>query len=272
MTLGVAGLNFAARFCRSAALVLLFSLLPAAGVRGQDLSLTNLLAQGDARDQQRDTRGALEFYLKAEPLAATNAELLCRMAKQYCDLMHFTTNQAEKKAYAEKALACGRRAAAADPQYPLAHVCLAVGYAKNFPYSDNQTKVNYSREIKAEAEKALALDPANDISYHMLGRWNCEVANMSFLLTGLTRLVYGGLPHASNQSAIANFQKAIAIAPNRIIHHLQLAHVYHLTGQEKLVAAELALCRQLPPLDFEDSDAQKIAIKVTETGRWPAVF
>jgi len=269
---GVAGPSFAARLFRDARLVLFCCLFHAAGVRGQDLSLTNLLALGDAQDQQHDTPGALEIFLKAEPLAPTNAEVLCRLAKQYCDMMHLAKTQAETKAYAEKALACAQRAAAADPQNPKAHVFLAVCYAKNFPFSGNQTKVNYSRLIKAEAERAVALDPKYDLSYHMLGRWNCEVANMNLLLAGLVKIAYGGLPRASNQFAIDNFKKAIALAPNRFIHHLQLAHVYHLTGQEKLATAELAVCRGLKPLDLDDTDAQQIAIKVTGTGHWPAVF
>jgi Tfp pilus assembly protein PilF len=106
----------------------------------------------------------------------------------------------------------------------------------------------------------------------MLGRWNYEVANMNIFMTGLLKLVYGGLPHASNQAAVDNFKKAVALAPNRIIHHLQLAHVYHETKQEKLCAAELAQCRDLKPTDLDDEDAQRIAIKILATGKWPAVF
>ena len=82
----------------------------------------------------------------------------------------------------------------------------------------------------------------------MLGRWNCEVANMNLFLKGYVKIVYGGLPAASNESAIENFKKAIQLAPNRIIHHLQLAHVYHLAGKQQLVAEELKACRELTPL------------------------
>jgi tetratricopeptide (TPR) repeat protein len=272
MTIGPAGQNIAARLLRGVRLLLFGCLFLAVGGRAQELSLTNLLAQGDLLDQRHDTPGALQIFLKAGQLAPTNAEVLCRLVKQYCDMMHTVKTDAEKKEFAEKSLDCARRAAAADPKSPQAHVCLAVCYAKVFPYSDNQTKVNYSREIKAEAEKAVALDPNYDLSYHMLGRWNCEVANMNLFLAGLVKIAYGGLPKASNQSAIDNFKKAIELAPNRIIHHLQLAHVYHITGEEKLAAAELQTCRELTPFDLDDTDARQIAIQVTATGRWPAVF
>jgi predicted TPR repeat methyltransferase len=92
------------------------------------------------------------------------------------------------------------------------------------------------------------------------------------LFRGARLVLFGGLPKASNESAIDNFKKAIELAPNRIIHHLQLAHVYHITGKEKLAAAELQTCQQLSPFDLDDNDAKEIAIKVTATGHWPSVF
>jgi hypothetical protein len=106
----------------------------------------------------------------------------------------------------------------------------------------------------------------------MLGRWNCEVANMSFLLTSFVRIVYGGLPKASNEMAIQCFKKAIELAPKRIIHHLQLARVYEITGQRKPMLDELKACASFAPYDMDDSDAQHIAAKVLETGKWPSEF
>ena len=272
MFAAVARLTIAARLFHGTRLLLCCLLAPAVAVRGEDLSLTNLIAQGDLLSQKHETRAALPWYLQAEKLSPGNAEIQIKMAAAYCDLMHLTKSRTEQKTLAAQALACGLRAAADDPQSAQAHVCISVCYAKNFPYSDNQTKVNYSRQIKAEAEKAVALDPKFDLSYHMLGRWNCEVANMNLLLTGLVKLVYGGLPKASNEMAIQNFKKAIELAPNRIIHHLQLAHVYEITRQKKPMLDELKACATFAPYDLDDTDAQQIAARVLATGQWPSEF
>ena len=272
MTTEVHGPAPAARASRAARLLLCLLLLQAASVRAEDLSLTNLLAQGDVLSRKQDTRAALQIYLQAEKLFPTNAEVQLKLAEAYCDLMHFAKTKPEQKALAGQALACGERAAADDPQSARAHVCIAVCCAKNFPFLDNQTKVNYSRQIKAEAEKAAALDPKYDLPYHMLGRWHCEVANMNIFLVGLVKIVYGGLPAASNEMAIRNFKKAIELAPGRIIHHLQLAHVYEITGRKKLMTDELKACATFAPFDLDDGDAQHIAAKVLETGKWPAQF
>ena len=239
MFAAVAKLTIAARLFPGTRLLLCCLFFQPAVVRGEDLSLTNLIAQGDLLGQKHETRAALQIYLRAEKLFPSNAEIQIKMAAAYCDLMHLTKSKTEQKTLAAQALTCGLRAGADDPKCAKAHLCISVCYAKNFPYSDNQTKVIYSRQIRAEAEKAVTLDPKFDLSYHMLGRWNCEVANMNLLLMGLVKVVYGGLPKASNEMAIQNFKKAIELAPNRIIHHLQLAHVYKITGQKKPMLDEL---------------------------------
>lgn len=242
-----------------------FALSAAAG----DLSLTNLLKEAELHDQKGETEAALKVYLEADKLAPGNAEILCGLAKQYCDAMHLVKDRAHARDCAAKALACALRSAKADPESAKAHVCVAVCLAKNFPYSDNQTKVDYSRQIKTEAEKAIALDPKFDLSYHMLGRWHCEVANMNIFMRAMVKIAYGGLPRASHEMAIQNFKKAIDLSPNRIIHHLQLAKMYHLTGKEKLMTDELKQCGILSPTDPDDRDAQNIAKKILQDHKWP---
>ncbi len=272
MFAAVARLSIAARLFRGTPLLLCCLLFQVAPLRAQDSSLTNLIGRGDILTGKHDTRAALQLYLQAAGLSPSNAEIQIKLAGAYCDLMHLAKSKTEKETLAAQALACGRQAAADDPQSAIAHVCLSVCYAKNFPYSDIHTRVKYSRQIKAEAEEAAALDPKFDLAYHMLGRWNCEVANMNLLSRGLVRIVYGGLPKASNELAIQNFKKAIELAPNRIIHHLQLAHVYDITGQKTAMLNELKACAAFSPCDMDDSDAQRIAAKVLEAGKWPSTF
>jgi len=235
-----------------------------------ELSLSNLLADAQLHEQQGETEAALKAYQAAAQLAPTNVDIRCSIAKQYCDSMHNVTRD-EKKAFAQKALAAALEAEKADPQSAKAHVCVAVCYAKNFPFLDNSTRVDYSRQIKAEADKAISLDPKFDLAYHMLGRWNFEVANMGFFVKSIVRMAYGGLPKASRELAIENFKKAIELYPARIVNHLQLARCYHVTGHEDLTLAELKQCATLPPIDKDDKDAQRIAKQILVDGKWTDV-
>ena len=248
------------RILKTSCAQILLALLLAVSTRAESLSLTNLLSQGEVAQKRGDAAGAFKFFSSAEPLA-TNCPDLCVMARRYCDLMHDTTSASLQKTLAEKALACSFRAVKIDPKNATAHLSVAVCYAKNFPYTNNQTKVNWSKLMKTECETGLALDPKQDIGYYLLGRWNFDVANMNFILKGLLKIVYGGLPQASNEEAIKNFKQAITLAPKRIIHHRELAKVYEATGETKLETAELEICRSLKPVDRDDDEAQKDAVK-----------
>jgi tetratricopeptide (TPR) repeat protein len=234
----------------------------AAGARAGEMTFTNLLAQGDLAEQRGDVPAAQKFYCAADDLRPTNCAELCLLTKRYCDLMHDTSSDAVQKTLAERALAAALRAEKADSNNATARLCVAVCYAKNFPYADNETKVEWSRDIKLECETAIKLDPKQDVGYYLLGRWNFGVANMNFLVKGLVELIYGGLPAASNEEAIKDFKKAVELAPGRIIHHFELARVYEATGREKLALAELARCRALKPVDRDDADAQSDAKKL----------
>ena len=187
---------------------------------------------------------------------------MCVLARRYCDLMYRTTNSvAEQKALLARSLACSLQAVAVDPSNATAHACVAVCYAKDCAFEDLKAKLNDTRVFKLEAERTITLDPKQDVAYYLLGRWNYGVANVGFLSRAYVRLVYGGLPAASNEAAITNFQKAIELAPEKIMHHAALADVYETTGQTDKEIAELKKCRELKSTGLEDNDAQRDALK-----------
>jgi Tfp pilus assembly protein PilF len=210
----------------------------------------------------------LAINLSARP-ETNSVESLCALTKEYCDQMHAANSAAEQKILATKALDTATRAVAADTSSATAHLCLAVAYVKKFQLVDTRTAISYSRGFKAEAETAIRLDPKNDVSYYLMGRWLYGVANMNFIYKGLVKLIYGGLPHASNELAKENFLKAVALAPNRIIHLLELAKTYHIIGDKNLALEELKKCAALPPMDRDDADAKQWAADISRTGDWP---
>jgi tetratricopeptide (TPR) repeat protein len=166
-----------------------------------------------------------------------------------------------QKELVSRALTCALQAVKVNSNNATAHACAAVCYAKSCAGADIKTELAYSRLFKLEAEKTIALDPRQDIAYYLLGRWNYGVANMGMVSWAFVKVVYGGLPKASNAEAIANFKKAIALAPERIMHHAGLAMVYETTGDKKLELEELKKCCALRPVGHEDEDAQREAEK-----------
>lgn len=231
----------------------------AARARPENFAFTNSVAQAALAEKAGDFPAALKIFGEAEVLESNNAVNLCVLARSYCDLMYLTNSTPAEKDLLDRALACAVQAVKAAPNNSTAHACVAVCCAKACAFAGIKNKLAYSRRFKREAEESIKLDPRQDIAYYLLGRWNYEIANVGLLSRAFVKVVYGGLPPASNEDAINNFQKAIALVPNRIIHHAGLAMVYETTGQTKLKIAELEKCRDLKPLDREDANAQREA-------------
>jgi tetratricopeptide (TPR) repeat protein len=222
---------------------------------------TNDLNQAAAAVKAGKSRLALDIYQKAQTAAAGNAAELCVLSRRYSDLMHQTQFIAAQRDLLARALACAQDAVKAEPKNPLAHVSVAVCYAKECQFADTKTSLIDSRLFKSEAEVAIHFDPKQDVAWYLLGRWNYAIANVGILSRTYVRVVYGRLPAASNAEAITDYNHAIAIAPEHILYHESLAETYKTMGDKKNAQAEWQKCLSLPPLDADDLQAKQEAVK-----------
>ena len=218
----------------------------------EDPQVTAWLKQGDAEERLGHTRAALACFRKAEERDPKNVAVLLRIAKQYSDLVGQTKPDSAAQVIGEKALDYSKRAVEIDPKSAKGHLSLAVSYGRLTDYVSNKTKLEYSKLIKEEALKSLELDPTDDFGWHVLGRWHFGVANVGSVLKTMARLVYGGLPPASNEDAAKCLKKAVELAPKRIIHHSELARIYEAMGKKDLAAKEWQTVLSLPTTDKED--------------------
>jgi tetratricopeptide (TPR) repeat protein len=222
---------------------------------------SNVLARAAESEKKSDLEAAVKLLSTAESLASSNSPELCVLSRSFCDLMYLTSSAPEKKELLLRAQRCAERAIQLNADNATAHASLAVCLAQGCSFANIKEQLALSRQFKDEAEKALALDPRQDIAYYLLGRWNYAIANLGPLSRVYVKVIYGGLPEASNAEAIKNFQKAIELAPQRIIHHAGLATAYAAAGEKSAERMELEKCRALPPVDREDFDARREAEK-----------
>jgi tetratricopeptide (TPR) repeat protein len=224
-----------------------------------DSNVARLLAEGDAYDAKLDNMRALEAYLQAEKLGATGAETLYRIARQYALRMNDTTSESEQRDLAETALVYAKRAVAANPESAKAQLSAAVCYGRLVPYVSSKEKVEYSRLIKEHAELALQLDPTDSYAWHILGVWNYELAKMGLFMRGVVKVVYGGIPAASNEEAARLLRKAVEIAPDRVSHHVELGRTYLALGLKDQARTELQRGLALPDREKDDPVSKRRA-------------
>ena len=107
-------------------------------------------------------------------------------------------------------------------------------------------KVALAREVEIEAGLALAADPASDVAHHVLGVWNREIVGLHPLLRAFARLLFGRLPDASTDEAVAHLRRAVALRPDAIAHHVELGLTLAAAGRRAEGRAELEAGLALP--------------------------
>ncbi|NDC74265.1 hypothetical protein EBZ70_02990 [bacterium] len=202
---------------------------------------------------------ALELYREADRLAPGNSVILQKIAQQLSDLSLDAASDAERKTQAEQALAYARRAVELAPENAVNVLSLAICYGKMGIYGDTRAKIGYSRLVKIEAERAAALDPNYDWAQHVLGRWHYEVADLGVAKRFFVRLIYGGLPAASFEEAIRRLERAVALAPNRVPHHLELGFAFLAAGRVADARASFARGLALPSTELYDESSKQRA-------------
>lgn len=221
--------------------------------------IPSLIAQGDAFDAKLDNQHALDTYLQAERQGANDANTLYRIARQYALLMNDTKSENQQRELGETALAYAKRAVATDPKNAKAQLSAAVCYGRLISLSSAKTKVEYSRLIKQYAETALKLDPTDSYAWHLLGVWNYELAKMGPLMRAVVKVVYGGIPPASDEEAARLFRKAVELAPERVSHHAELGRTYVELGMKNEARAELEKALALPEREKDDPESKRRA-------------
>jgi tetratricopeptide (TPR) repeat protein len=227
----------------------------------------DLIAKGDQFDKKFQPKEALEVYLPANKLEPDNVHLLVCIARQYRHLMSDTSSKQEKLRLGNISLKFADRAATLAPDNAEAQLSPAISYGKMSPYMGSRDQVNASPRIKAAVDRTLQLDPANDIAWNILGRWNRVLANISVLKRVLAKALYGDLPVTTNEAAEKCLLKAIAINPNRLMHYIELGRVYAQMGRKEEARKYIQKGLAMPNKDHDDPEMKEIGQQTLQTLR-----
>jgi tetratricopeptide (TPR) repeat protein len=178
---------------------------------------------------------------------------LRRKAYDQYELGLASADKRERSAQFHRAAELARQIIEADPQSAEGYKWLAIAQGAQAEDADVETQIRLSRQIKENIEKALSLDPDDDISMLVLSRWHYKVASLDGWTRALVTLVYGSLPEASLEKAEALLLEAIA-KTDRIVHRYSLAKVYHRMGKREAALQQLRLALALPVTFASEAD------------------
>ena len=223
------------------------------------------LALGIARVEARDPRAALEHFkahLAADP---GSYEANWRAALALVDIGKQTPDSVRSgprdSLYAE-AERYARKATEANPGDAEGHFVLSVAIGRASLTRSKRERVRRAAEIRAEALRAIELNPRHDGAYHVMGRWNAEIMRLSAMERFFAKSFLGGgiFNQASWDRAVEYLEQSVTLAPTNIYHHLDLALVYIDRKRYRDARRHLDQIATLPVVDVMDPGYQQQAV------------
>lgn len=184
-------------------------------------SAVEALAAGDQAYAAGRLGEARQAYTEAVQAAPDHVTALCRLSRVESESGESEKGDVQRATFG-KAVEHAREAVRLAPDSASAHVWLAVALGRQALREGARTKLAISKEIKAEADRAIALDPNIGRAWHVLAMWNIKVSSLNAIERMAANAVLGGVPKgASFENAEAAFKKAIALEPQYINHRLE---------------------------------------------------
>jgi tetratricopeptide (TPR) repeat protein len=195
-------------------------LLGASVAGATDVAAT--IAVGDTAMDKLDLEGGIVAYRGALEASPDSYEATWKMVRALTDKATLSKQLAEQKSLCIEAEKLARKAVTLSPSDANGHTYLAVAVGKLALFEGGKRKVELSKEVKAEAEKALQLDPNDDVALHVLAIWNREMVELGWFLKSFAQLLYGKFPPASLDVAISDLRRASELKPDVVPHHVEL--------------------------------------------------
>lgn len=220
---------------------------------GNDDAAADFIAKGDEAYARYDNNAALENYQKAFQADSTNYEAAWKLSRAFVDVGEVQEKKETRRTYYQQADNYARKAVEIDSLGAKGHLWRSIALGRVALDAGAKERVQMSKEIKKEGDRALELDPTDDIAWHVLGRWHRKLATLSWIEKKFANMFLGGVPkEASVQKAAECFQKAIELHPEHLNHYLELGLTYEELKQKEPAIAQYQKVLELPVADADD--------------------
>ncbi len=226
--------------------------------------IPTLLKEGVQLERSQKEIEALEKYKLVLSQEPTNITALIRAAELSTMLAAFNEKDTKsKQLFLSSAGAYAVRAYSANPKNADAAYVMSLTQAKLADIQpDNKKLIECVRNSKIYADEALAINPTHAKANFTVGKWHMEMANLNMVKKAAVKLMYGGLPEGSIDSAIVFLEKARTYDPYFVNTYLELAKIYDQLHQPTKVIEVLTKMVKLPTRKTEDISLKAVGAKM----------
>jgi tetratricopeptide (TPR) repeat protein len=222
-------------------------------VHAQDFNA--FIKEADRLEAIPNEKGALHEFKEALKLQPLNLYALTKCSELCSRIAGREQNEQSKDSYNQAAIIYARTAIKLYPNSDEANVAIAIAVGRTMLKKSGKEKLAIAREIKQYADIAVKANPNNFKAWHVLGKWNYEISNLSAFERGIAKIFLGGVPQGSLKNSIAAYEKARTLNPNFALNYLELARAYH---KDNSVTKAISLLKIVLTLPIQTEDDPRI--------------
>ena len=219
------------------------------------------IALGDRDAAALHASGALRHYEEAIKADPRSYAALWKATREAVDLGEFNSDGAERDRLYSLAETYARRAVEANPSGAEGHFNLARAIGRKALTLGKRDQVKYAGDVRTQALEALKLNPRHPGALHVMGRWNFEVMQLSGMTRFVAKKFLGGqvFDSANWEDAQRYLEESVAVEPQRLVHHLDLARVYAIRGEKDKARAQFEAAMRGTVAEYNDKRYQSLA-------------
>ncbi|MBW7892810.1 MAG: hypothetical protein H3C48_17655 [Chitinophagaceae bacterium] len=218
----------------------------------QDMS--PLLSEAAKLEKDLKEKEALDVYQSILKIQPGQIDALCKSAELTARIGDRLKTKEQKSAYFKTAKSFAEKALNQKQNVAEAYYVMAYTDLKLASVSKAKEKAGYLRDVKFLTDSALLYNPNHAGALYLLGKWNIETLNLNMAEKAAIKVIFGGMPPASLEKAIEEFEKSRSANQWMVITYLDLAKAYvqnHETGKAIDVLKKMV---RMPPRTEDDED------------------
>jgi tetratricopeptide (TPR) repeat protein len=233
----------------------------------QGASVATEIRLGDSLQSALKPEAALAHFRAALAEDSTSYEALWKAARAQVDIAKQLEGDDDAQKKRRDSLYVGARALAeaavrVNPKGADGHSMVAQALGRLSRTRGGKERVRFAKIIYDEAMQALALDSTNDPAAHVIGAWNAEIKRLSGIQRFFAKTLFGAgfMSKANWDDAQRYLERAVALRPQNIYHHLELAEIYVDVGKYSAARVQLKAVHDLPISDVLDHKYKEQAV------------
>ncbi|MBV8252499.1 MAG: tetratricopeptide repeat protein [Chitinophaga sp.] len=242
--------------------IITVSLLLLATLVTKAQTVEEMVTQAKQLETQMKEQEAFDKDKEILKIQPTNLDALVQASEMASRIGNRQKDKSTKTTWFNQAKDYAAAALKVNPNSAPANYAMAVAMGRMALISGAKEKVAASKDVKKYAELAIKFDPKMGPAYHVLGKWNYEVANLNVFERGAAKMLFGGLPDGSLANAITNYEKCRQLDPGFILNYYELARAYKANDQSDKAIEVLKKALTLRNITYDDAsikaDCQKM--------------